>query len=212
MSREDELGKILTALSHPLRRRIVKILATRNTMGYAEMLRELGVESSMLSFHLKKLQDLVEKTSDGEYRLTAQGRKAYRVLVLIEGGEPSGRGINLSHRQVVVVSDDLLLEAYRRGGLRIEDAGLVIVEPSVSQSLFRKTVVGIRSIAVYVPVELEGYASAVSVADAIIAYNGKRLPFDPNKPVEAIRDLEKRGYRAVARKLSTLLGIERGHG
>ncbi len=202
---DKELDRILIALSHPLRRRILQLVGSRGRIGYSEMLRELGVESSILSFHLKKLQGLVEKTSSGDYVLTVQGRTALRVLRTILGGETPHPGMAISGRALVVVDDELLLEAYKAGGLVVDGVGVVFVERGVSRLLYRKTVKRIRALVVYVPGDLRGYTSSISSAETIIGYN--RRGFDPEKPVEIIRDLEKRGFRSTALKLREMLGI-----
>ena len=50
-------------------------------MGFAELKREVGIESSgHLQFHLAKLSGLVGTTAGGDYALTDDGREAIRVL------------------------------------------------------------------------------------------------------------------------------------
>ena len=51
-------GKVFEAVSHPIRIKILKMLAEK-PMSFSELKRELGIRSSgKLDFHLKKLGDL----------------------------------------------------------------------------------------------------------------------------------------------------------
>ncbi|MEB3787987.1 MAG: helix-turn-helix domain-containing protein [Desulfurococcales archaeon] len=201
-----ELDEIFTALSHGLRRRIIALLAgSPNGLSYSELLRNTGVESSMLSFHLKKLKHLVERGDDGLYRLTGLGVKAASVLSCVQG-DGGGGGFTVSGIPVFVVGDDVLLEAYRRGGLEIEDAGAVIILES-SRSLFKKAVKAIRrTVVVYTPAGLlEAVEARVSGIGAIIPYRGKP-PVPVDRPDAIVGDLYRRGYRAVAERLKATLG------
>ncbi|RLE69087.1 MAG: ArsR family transcriptional regulator, partial [Thermoprotei archaeon] len=57
------------AISHSLRIKILEILS-KKAMGFSELKRELGIESSgKLDFHLKKLKGLVT-LENGKYVLT----------------------------------------------------------------------------------------------------------------------------------------------
>ena len=202
----SELDEVFAALSHGLRRRIIALLAgSPNGLSYSELLRNTGVESSMLSFHLKKLKHLVERGEDGLYRLTRLGVKAASVLSCVQGDGGSG-GLIVSGIPVFVVGDDMLLEAYRRGGLEIEDAGAVIILES-SRSLFKKTVRAIRrTVVVYTPVSLlETVEARTAGVGAIIPYRG-RPPVPADRPDAIVGDLYRRGYRAVAERLKSTLG------
>lgn len=56
-------------------------------MGFAELKREVGIESSgHLQFHLGKLTGLVTTNAEGSYALTDDGREAIRVLDVIPAG------------------------------------------------------------------------------------------------------------------------------
>ena len=114
--------------------------------------------------------------------------------------------MRVSGVHVLVVGDDILLEAYRRGGLEVEDVGVVIILES-SRSLFSKTVKAVRRVAVvYTPRDLlEIVESRVSDVGAIIPYKG-RPPVPLDKPRSVVEDLERRGYRAVAVRLRSILG------
>ena len=68
------------ALGHPIRVKILQALVTK-PMGFAELKKEVGIESSgHLEFHLRKLSGLVGTTAEGSYALTDDGKEAIRVL------------------------------------------------------------------------------------------------------------------------------------
>ena len=72
------------AIAHPLRIRILKLLAEK-PMGFSELKRELGIKSSgKLDFHLKKLGNLVTLNSDGKYTLTKEGYAALQAIITIK--------------------------------------------------------------------------------------------------------------------------------
>lgn len=70
------------AISHPMRIKILEILS-KKAMGFSELKRELGIESSgKLDFHLKKLKGLIT-TEDGKYILTKDGYAALQAIYTI---------------------------------------------------------------------------------------------------------------------------------
>jgi len=76
--------EIFEVIAHPLRIKILKLLAER-PMGFSELKRELGIKSSgKLDFHLKKLEDLIILNSNGKYTLTKKGYAALQAVTTIE--------------------------------------------------------------------------------------------------------------------------------
>ena len=69
------------AIAHPLRIKILKLLAER-PMGFSELKRMLGIKSSgKLDFHLEKLGNLITLNSSGKYTLTKEGYAAVLVII-----------------------------------------------------------------------------------------------------------------------------------
>jgi len=80
MSSED----VLEAISHPLRVKILRLLAAK-PMGFSELKRELGINSSgKLDFHLKKMEKLIVVNEDGKYTLTREGFAALQAVEAIK--------------------------------------------------------------------------------------------------------------------------------
>lgn len=90
---EDMYTSIFTALKHPVRRRILRML-DEGPATYTEILNGLGVETGFLNYHLEGLQGLVRKDAENRYRLSDFGEAA---INLIEGVEEPVR----RHREKV---------------------------------------------------------------------------------------------------------------
>lgn len=80
---EDTYTSIFTALKHPVRRRILKMLY-EGPATYTEILNGLGTETGFLNYHLEGLQGLIRKDAENRYRLSEFGEAA---IDLIEGVE-----------------------------------------------------------------------------------------------------------------------------
>jgi DNA-binding transcriptional ArsR family regulator len=63
------------SLKHPIRRKILRMLMEK-PRSFSEMLEASGVSSSHLTYHIENLGQLVSKTDDGKYRLSAVGEAA----------------------------------------------------------------------------------------------------------------------------------------
>lgn len=70
---------MFSALNHPIRQRIIEMLA-RNSVTYTCMLEELDIDTGKLNFHLKRLEDLIEKDEKGLYKLTDKGLRAFSII------------------------------------------------------------------------------------------------------------------------------------
>jgi len=72
------------AIAHPLRIKILKLLAEK-PMGFSELKRKLGIKSSgKLDFHLKKLGSLIALNSEGKYTLTSEGYAALQAVITVK--------------------------------------------------------------------------------------------------------------------------------
>jgi hypothetical protein len=72
-SSEEEIYSIMfTSLKHPVRRKILRMLADK-PMTFMEMVEHLSVSSSHLTYHLESLGELVFKMDNGKYKLSTFG-------------------------------------------------------------------------------------------------------------------------------------------
>ena len=78
MADEEKRRRIIKALNHDFRKRILESVA-RGKVTYTELLKATGVESGYLAYHLRMMAELVEKGEDG-YTLTPLGVEAHSML------------------------------------------------------------------------------------------------------------------------------------
>src|SRR4030066_2489303 len=81
---QESVSKILTVLSHPIRREILLMLNERDECPFTDLMNALKVDTGKLSFHIRNLADLVEQTPLGKYRLNNLGENAVRLVMDLE--------------------------------------------------------------------------------------------------------------------------------
>ena len=82
---QGNVSKILSVLSHPLRREILLDLSNNGESSFTDLLNLLKVDTGKLSFHLRSLSPFIEQTSSGKYKLSRAGESAVRVIHDVEG-------------------------------------------------------------------------------------------------------------------------------
>jgi uncharacterized RDD family membrane protein YckC/DNA-binding transcriptional ArsR family regulator len=82
---QESVSKILSILSHPLRREILLNLSEKGESSFTELLNLLKVDTGKLSFHLRSLEAFIEQTPSGKYKLSRAGENAVRIVHDIEG-------------------------------------------------------------------------------------------------------------------------------
>jgi len=82
-SEEEIYSTMFSSLKHPARRKILRMLSEKS-MTFSQLLEELGVSSSHLTYHLENLGELVTKTENGEYRLSTFGAASVETMKIVE--------------------------------------------------------------------------------------------------------------------------------
>jgi uncharacterized RDD family membrane protein YckC/DNA-binding HxlR family transcriptional regulator len=82
---QENISKILSILSHPLRREILINLSEKGESSFTDLLNLLKVDTGKLSFHLRSLEVFIEQTPTGKYKLNRAGESAVRVIHDVEG-------------------------------------------------------------------------------------------------------------------------------
>jgi uncharacterized RDD family membrane protein YckC/DNA-binding HxlR family transcriptional regulator len=82
---QENISKVLSILSHPLRREILIDLSEKGESSFTDLLNLLRVDTGKLSFHLRSLEAFIEQTPAGKYKLSRAGESAIRVIHDIEG-------------------------------------------------------------------------------------------------------------------------------
>jgi hypothetical protein len=85
---EETYSLIYTSLKHPIRRRILRMLADK-PLAFSEILETLTIDSGHLSYHLESLGDLIVRSKDGKYKLSSFGVAAMRLMGGVEENYPS---------------------------------------------------------------------------------------------------------------------------
>jgi DNA-binding transcriptional ArsR family regulator len=80
---EETYSVVFTALKHPIRRKILRVLA-EGPRGFTDMQRIFNVSSPFLTYHLESLKELVLKTESGMYRLSNMGEGATALMEKVE--------------------------------------------------------------------------------------------------------------------------------
>lgn len=81
---EEEIYSIMfTSLKHPVRRKILRMLADK-PMTFMELVEYIGLSSSHLTYHLESLGELIFKMEDGRYKLSSFG---YATVTAMKGVE-----------------------------------------------------------------------------------------------------------------------------
>ena len=81
--REETYSVIFSALKHPVRRRILRMLCVEE-LTYSQILSTLGIDSGHLNYHLENLGELLAKTEQGKYRLSAFGKATVELMTGVE--------------------------------------------------------------------------------------------------------------------------------
>ena len=82
-SGEEVYSTMFASLRHPARRKILRMLAEKPKT-FSEILDQLGISSSHLTYHLENLGELVSKIDEGKYRLSAFGEAAVLTMRGVE--------------------------------------------------------------------------------------------------------------------------------
>jgi uncharacterized RDD family membrane protein YckC len=82
---QENVSKVLSVLSHPLRRDILLHLSNNGEASFTDLLNFLKVDTGKLSFHLRALAPFIEQTQSGKYNLSRAGESAVRVIHDVEG-------------------------------------------------------------------------------------------------------------------------------
>jgi uncharacterized RDD family membrane protein YckC len=83
-SDQENVSKILSVLSHKIRREILLILNKNGETSFTDLMKALKVDTGKLSFHIRSLSIFIEQTESGKYKLNRAGEDAVRVIMDVE--------------------------------------------------------------------------------------------------------------------------------
>jgi uncharacterized RDD family membrane protein YckC/DNA-binding HxlR family transcriptional regulator len=82
---QESVSRILSVLSHPLRREILITLNERGECSFTDLMNALNVDTGKLSFHIRNLAGLIDQKPSGKYSLNKLGENAVRLVMDLEG-------------------------------------------------------------------------------------------------------------------------------
>jgi DNA-binding transcriptional ArsR family regulator len=94
---DETYSLIFTSLKHPIRRRILRMLAEK-PLTFSQIQEALAVDSGHLSYHLESLGDLIMRPGNEKYQLSSFGDAAVRLMGGVEEHSPKP-----SHRRTKVL-------------------------------------------------------------------------------------------------------------
>jgi len=81
---QDSVSRILSVLSHTLRRDILLVLSEKGECSFTDLMNALNVDTGKLSFHIRNLEPFLEQTPTGRYKLSKMGENAMRLIKDLE--------------------------------------------------------------------------------------------------------------------------------
>lgn len=80
MTEEFDTARAMKIIDHPVRVRIIELLATGGPMSWKELSTQLGTRTGALYHHLDTLEQIITKDSSKKYALTKLGESVYGYL------------------------------------------------------------------------------------------------------------------------------------
>jgi uncharacterized RDD family membrane protein YckC/DNA-binding transcriptional ArsR family regulator len=81
---QENVSRILSTLSHPLRREILITLNEKGECSFTDLMHSLNIDTGKLSFHMRNLIGLVDQKPSGKYTLNKLGENAVRLIMDLE--------------------------------------------------------------------------------------------------------------------------------
>jgi DNA-binding transcriptional ArsR family regulator len=130
-SGDGDYSAIFTALKHPVRRKILRMLSEKSR-SFSEMLEAFKIESSHLTYHLDALGVLVSKTPDGKYRLSLIGEAATSMMYQVEEIPKTPLHVPLLHTKSKVLFALLMVGLVLSAGVMGYALGYAIYTPQIA--------------------------------------------------------------------------------
>jgi hypothetical protein len=94
---EETYSLIFKTLKHPLRRKILRMLAEK-PRSYSEILEALAIDSGHLSYHIENLGDIIARTKNEKYALSAIGQATVKLMNGVEEQHSSTKTVKHARR------------------------------------------------------------------------------------------------------------------
>jgi DNA-binding transcriptional ArsR family regulator len=77
---ELESGRVMKLINHPVRMRIIELLATKGPLSWKELSGDLGIRTGALYHHIDALEKIVTRNVEKKYVLTKLGLEIYAIV------------------------------------------------------------------------------------------------------------------------------------
>jgi uncharacterized RDD family membrane protein YckC/DNA-binding transcriptional ArsR family regulator len=196
---QESVSRILSELSHPIRRDILSRLDENDELSFTDLMNILHVDTGKLSFHIRSLEGFLEQTPAGKYRLSRLGENA---IVFIKDIEAWALEADVSKKDSVLPLAALNMRVYAYLVDFAITFGIFLVTAVVTNLLswltsgvaFRLDVPNVILFLVLFWVYstlLEGFAGQTLgkriVGLKVVRLDGKKLSYD----IAAVRDFGK---------------------
>jgi DNA-binding transcriptional ArsR family regulator len=142
---EETYSVIFTSLKHPVRRRILRMLAEK-PLQFSEMQESLAIDSGHLNYHLENLGELIVHFNDGKYGLSSIGVAAVKLMSGVEEHQPQIRHEKLKLTKIVsavypfILVGALLIASIFALNYTVLSTGALATEPSSSSEIHAATI------------------------------------------------------------------------
>jgi DNA-binding transcriptional ArsR family regulator len=92
-SEDETYSLIFRSLKHPIRRKVLRTLAHKE-LTFSEILEAISIDSGHLSYHLDSLGELLTRSAEGRYKLSAAGEAAARLMGGVEEEQASDESLH----------------------------------------------------------------------------------------------------------------------
>jgi hypothetical protein len=138
---EQNISRILSVLSHPIRRQVILYLNEHKTATFTDLANFTAVDTGKLSFHLRTLGDFLKQTEEGKYKLSNKGVNAIILIKDLEdwaisaevANKSASRITKPSRRITATLVDFILVQAFILLGFQLY---LLPLNPIVFVGLF----------------------------------------------------------------------------
>jgi DNA-binding transcriptional ArsR family regulator len=105
--------EIYDIISHPVRRQIILFLHDRKRAGFTEIMQTTGENTGSLSFHLKKMENVLMRDDDQQYLLNREGERAFSMMTLMQQDEVTSYAADSNDLLVNLKKDERLIISSR---------------------------------------------------------------------------------------------------
>jgi DNA-binding HxlR family transcriptional regulator len=106
---ELDSARVMKVINHPVRLRVIELLASKGPLSWKELSNELGVKTGSLYHHLDTLENIVARDAERRYVLTKKGMDLYNYLEQNPSRPPRNLEKVIKGRTSIAVLKDIFI-------------------------------------------------------------------------------------------------------